>query len=87
MGENIKGAVSCKVCGRIFPLLIEEHYISRENDVTGLAAAIRSDEPDIWDSFDCPHCGCQNVVQKRKRILIPDLCSELGEESKEQEES
>ena len=67
----------CNVCGRDFDLLGSRHYISRDGEIklSGLSALAGSkeDEPATYDSFDCPYCGCQNVVQKRKRISFGEM--------------
>lgn len=36
-------------------------------------------EAKIYDTFDCPQCGCQNVMGERKRSLY------MGENIKEEE--
>ena len=60
--------LKCKICGTEFPPIIERHYVSRDLTKTGLAAAFGStDEPSLYDSYDCPNCGCQVVAQLRKR--------------------
>lgn len=65
------GFTKCKVCGVEFALIAINHYVAREAWETGLAAAIRSSqEVNLYDAFDCPHCGCQNIMQERKRTLI-----------------
>lgn len=65
------GMYKCGVCGKAFPLEIGGHYISRDNGKSGLLAAIQSNpEEQLFDTFDCPHCGCQNVAQSRKRRFI-----------------
>lgn len=49
---------------------------------SGLAVAFGSEpEEKLYDTFDCPSCGCQIVVQERKRIYIP--CCETCEEDEE----
>lgn len=64
--------LKCKVCGIEFPAIKERHYIARDNGKTGLSSAFGSnDEEKIYDSFDCPMCGCQVVAQERKRIFEP----------------
>ena len=68
MENKIKGMATCRVCGREFPLIIEEHYISKEPGKTGFAAIAVGTAPMLWDSFDCPHCGCQNNIQPRYRL-------------------
>ena len=61
--------LKCKICGTEFPAIKERHYITRDNGKTGLSSAFGSnDEVKIYDSFDCPMCGCQVVAQDRKRI-------------------
>lgn len=60
--------LKCKICGTEFPAIKERHYISRDAGKIGLSAALGSkDEEKIYDSFDCPMCGCQVVAQDRKR--------------------
>ncbi len=60
--------LKCKICGTEFPALIERHYISRDLTKTGIVAAFNStDEPTLYDTYDCPNCGCQVIVQPRKR--------------------
>lgn len=68
MENKIKGMATCKVCGRNFPLIAEEHYVSKEAGKVGFAAIAGGPAPIIWDSFDCPHCGCQNRMQQRNRV-------------------
>ena len=73
MGANkIKGMYTCDVCGRDFPLIAEERYTVRGTEKSGIAAAISSEEADRYDAFDCPHCGCQNIVNLRMRELEPE---------------
>lgn len=89
MENIIKGMTTCKVCGRDFPLIAEEHYTSRELALTGLAHLAGGTEPKLWDTFDCPHCGCQNCLQQRNRLtdyLGRDLLLDY-EEDEENEES
>lgn len=74
---------TCKICGFEFFLHINNHYISRNGERTGLAAAIGPEsESKLFDTFDCPECGCQNVIQERKRKYpeIDDLEQEESEE-------
>ena len=66
--ENTKGMTICKICGKEFPLTKEEHYTSKEAGKTGIAAIAGGPAPILWDSFDCPHCGCQNNMQQRNRV-------------------
>ena len=87
MENTIKGMTTCKVCGRDFPLLAEEHYVSKDVSLTGFAGLAGGTEPKIWDSFDCPHCGCQNRMQQRNRmtdLLGRDFSIDCPEEDDEE---
>lgn len=73
--------LKCKICGTEFPALIERHYISRDSTKTGFAAAFgSSDEPTIFDTYDCPNCGCQVIAQPRKRNYKQDYEEVTDEE-------
>lgn len=72
MIEIKNGQAKCSVCGGTFPLVVKEHYISRDDGQVGVVALFKAQPEDqLYDTFDCPHCGCQNIVQKRKRMYIP----------------
>lgn len=58
---------TCDVCGADFPLRREDHYIVRDEGTIGLASVVGGPEVVLYDAFDCPYCGCQNVMQERKR--------------------
>jgi hypothetical protein len=93
--ENQKtpGMTFCKVCGRPFALNAEDHYISADIETTGITSIISKTEPETYDSFDCPHCGCQNVMQIRKKEVCPceygicDECNCCEEDSKSEDAS
>lgn len=82
--------LKCKICGTEFPPIKERHYISRDLTKTGLAAAFgSSDEPAMFDSYDCPCCGSQVIAQPRKRQFDPkseeatdeDLLADMSNET------
>lgn len=82
--------LKCKICGTEFPPIRERHYISRDLTKTGLAAAFgSSDEPAMFDSYDCPCCGSQVIAQPRKRQFDPkseeatdeDLLADMSNET------
>lgn len=83
----MKGMTACKVCGRDFPLMSEEHYVARGIMETGVIPAIKGqEEATQYDAFDCPHCGCQNVMQERKNPSCPcdfGICDECCTEEEE----
>ncbi len=59
--------LKCKICGCEFNATKEKHYITRDNGKVGLQADFGSNqENELYDTFDCPVCGCQVVVQARK---------------------
>lgn len=67
--------LKCNVCGSEFYATVENHYISRNNSKIGLGAAFSSDdEPILYDTFDCPKCGCQYIAHERKRTYTPYVC-------------
>lgn len=56
---------------------IERHYIARDNGKTGLAVAFGSTaEESLYDTFDCPMCGCQVIAKERKRDCIPFISTD-----------
>lgn len=67
-----KGWRTCKVCGIGFPLVRGIHYIARETTTMGLSNIMSVKEPQLFDAFDCPHCGCQNIVGQRFRVVDDD---------------
>lgn len=65
----MKGMTTCKVCGRDFALMAEDHYVAQDPQKVGVIAnLVSADRAFEFDAFDCPHCGCQNVMQGRKSI-------------------
>ena len=75
--------IKCKICEHEFVPVIGNHYVSRDSGRSGLVTAFSSDEGSIYDTFDCPACGCQFLAQERKRIFIP--CIEVKEEDEDDE--
>lgn len=67
--------IKCKVCGCEFPAVADKRYTVRDNTKTSVVT-FAQDEEKLYDAFDCPMCGCQAVVQERKR----EYCGELGDE-------
>ena len=59
--------IKCKVCKARFYPSAEHRYTSRDMSSTGISNIMHQDEVELYDSFDCPICGCQMIVQKRKR--------------------
>ena len=62
--------IVCRICGYEFKGTKESHYISRDGLETGIATIAKNQEPKLYDTFDCPFCGCQYVAQERKNKAI-----------------
>lgn len=60
----------CKTCGQGFKLKKENKYLSASaNAIFGNLT--------LHECFDCPICGCQNIVGSREQIYTPDLCASV----------
>ena len=77
--------IKCKVCGCEFPAVADKHYTARDNTKTGLSTAFDHDEEKLYDAFDCPMCGCQAIVQERKRDYIACVETEVDDYEEEAE--
>jgi hypothetical protein len=56
---------SCVICHQPFTLDIKELYISKDSLAGGVISSLTGEKCRMWDTFDCPICGCQNRVQER----------------------
>ena len=74
------------MCGKEFEAKAENHYVSRDNMKSGFATAISDNEVPLYDTFDCPHCGCQYVAQQRKRAVVESVTVEEEKEIEVEEE-
>lgn len=83
--KNIPGMRTCSVCGRDFPLLIENRYTARDNTKVGLVLLAGGSEESLFDAIDCPHCGCQNILQARKRHDAAPKLADMTENEEEEE--
>lgn len=63
--------LECKVCGTKFNAIIERHYLARDAVAFGSTA-----EESLYDTFDCPMCGCQVIAKERKRDYIPFISTD-----------
>jgi DNA-directed RNA polymerase subunit RPC12/RpoP len=57
----------CKACKKRFQLTAENRYTARIATKTGIISAMQNEEPTLFDAFDCPYCGCQNLLNVRER--------------------
>ncbi len=56
--------MKCKICEKEFELKKEEKYLATEKVAAfGTLAKL----PKTFEAFDCPHCGCQNIVNIREK--------------------
>lgn len=74
--------IKCDVCGFSFYPMQDDHYISREEETNGAITAITNKEVNLYDTFDCPQCGCQKIVARRLR-----KCEERKEHKNEEVDS
>lgn len=67
--DSMYGRITCKSCGKDFPMMGRYHYVCRDDRMTtGMFAALATGkESRTYDAFDCPLCGCQNIIGDRKR--------------------
>lgn len=79
--------LKCKICGKEFEANLERHYISRDNGKSGFSVLVSDYEVKLYDTFDCPACGCQLIAQERKRdyfmskICVTEAKKEEGKEN------
>lgn len=57
----------CKVCGHEFAMISKRRYTARGNKTVGISNIVEDKESQLYDAFDCPECGCQNLVNERLR--------------------
>lgn len=73
--------MKCKICGVDLILTKDNHYTAFvERDGFSSPFVIGAHRPDrklvLYDCFDCPACGCQNIIQERKYTFDPETYSE-----------
>jgi predicted RNA-binding Zn-ribbon protein involved in translation (DUF1610 family) len=49
--------MKCKICGKEFELLKENKKVVSSWNIVLMADM-------LYESFDCPYCGCQNIVNQ-----------------------
>ena len=58
------GYHTCEVCGERFQLVKEKKYIVRDLSIISFSGKSE------YEAFDCPFCGCQNVMNRRFPELL-----------------
>lgn len=73
--------MKCKVCSRRFKLNKRNKYLVEKSG--GLVAWALPEE--IYEAFDCPRCGCQNIVNVRKTMIYGEsiIADRKGDECDE----
>lgn len=73
----------CSVCGRRFKLLAKNRYeVVREP--VGLNCLTTGTI--YYNAFDCPHCGCQNIVGVLEKVIVRDIEDQSRAESEENDD-
>ena len=70
--------MKCKVCGKRFKLKVEDKYDIRKAASFGDVLSGKNTNT-VYECFDCPHCGCQNVVNIREKE-INKIKEKVGEQ-------
>lgn len=58
----------CKVCGKPLRLRKDDLYVVEKKDNTLLGAF--TTQTQYFEAFDCPKCGCQNIVGVREVRVV-----------------
>lgn len=71
----------CKVCKSYYKAKKENRYevIESKGVLSAIAAPAK-----VFEAFDCPKCGCQNIVNIRETESLPEY-TKGGEGRKEDE--
>lgn len=72
--------MKCKICGKEFRLNKENRYLVQNVSLAGLL------NRNYHEAFDCPFCGCQNIVNERY-LNADEEQQYLQEEQEENNES
>lgn len=70
--------MKCKICGKRFRLRIENKYDVRKT--AGLSDVLSGKTTNtVYECFDCPICGCQNIVNVREKEISKIKEKKVGE--------
>lgn len=58
--------MKCKICGKRMKLKAENRQEIKKNKSLGECLTKSGSSMQIYEAFDCPHCGCQNIVNIRE---------------------
>lgn len=76
MGYGGRGMKRCEICGNRFRLLAKNRYeiVKRPTGLNCLTQAAV-----YFNAFDCPHCGCQNVIGVVEKDVVETVKEGAGE--------
>ena len=61
----------CKVCNRFFMPKAKDRYQVVKGPT--LSEALIGESNKIFECFDCPKCGCQNIVNIREGVDVKSI--------------
>ena len=67
----------CKTCGRRFKLIAKNRY---EVKVAPVGFNALSNRTEYYNAFNCPHCGCQNIVGVVEKVRVDEERKEAENE-------
>lgn len=56
--------MKCKICEKEFELIATNKYKVKAASSVMTKAMFGNDKTTVYEAFDCPSCGCQNVVNE-----------------------
>lgn len=70
----------CKVCKSYYKAKKENRYevIESKGVLSAIAAPAK-----VFEAFDCPKCGCQNIVNIRETGSLPEYTQNKESETNE----
>lgn len=74
----------CNVCGRRFRLLAKNRYEVVRKPV-GLNCL--TEATIYYNAFDCPHCGCQNIVGVLEKVIVGDIEDETQPQAESEDDT
>ena len=69
----------CKVCKRPFILKAKNKYVFAKR-VSFFARSTIVNGSEYYEAFDCPYCGCQNIVNIREGMTHAEEEAQNNEE-------
>lgn len=65
--------MKCKICGMEFELKKENKYLC--GNLFSVEEAMSGKCHKLKEAFDCPYCGCQNIVNDRENEFPVTYCN------------